>query len=232
MLGGSDQIVAALAHLSGYNESHHVNKEEEPRVTIAISRQAGSRGPQIAQAAGARLGWPVYDHELLTRIAEEKGLSRRLLEHLDERRVHWLEQIIAGLSTKTTSPTEGTYLKQLLELVVTLGQVGHCIIVGRGAAYVLPAATTVRVHVVAAHALRVSNVERSQGVSRAEAERWVDKTDAERESFVRSHFHHDFRDLLNHDLVLNAGRYGIDDCADMIVLATRLREAQVKAPEH
>jgi cytidylate kinase len=226
MSPASDRVVSALALLTHYAESHPVPKEAPP-VSVTISRQAGSRGAEIAQAVGARLGWPVYDNELLTQIAQEKGLNKRLLERLDERCAGWLEEVIAGFSTRP-GPTEGTYMKRLLELLVSLGQIGHCVIVGRGGGYVLPPATAVRVRVVAPRSLRVAKTERRKGLSRAEAERWVDQTDAERVRFVRSHFNRDSGDPLNYDLILNSGRYSTDECAELIVRATRMREAQVK----
>jgi len=227
MSPGSDRAVAALAILSRYAESNPVSKESLP-VSVAISRQAGSCGAEIADTVGARLGWPVYDQKLLARIAEEKGLNARLLAQLDERCANWLTELIAGFSMRP-SPTEGTYMKHLLELLVSLGQVGHCVIVGRGAAYVLPLATTVRVRVVAPRPLRVAKTELRKALSRFEAERWVDQTDADRERFVKSHFNRDPHDPLNYDLILNSGRYSTDECARLIVDATRMREAHLKA---
>ena len=41
--------------------------------TIAVSRQVGARGSSVAREIGARLGWPVYDRELLEQI-ESIGL--------------------------------------------------------------------------------------------------------------------------------------------------------------
>jgi cytidylate kinase len=225
MAPGSDRVVAALALLARYAESHPATREAP--ASVAVSRAAGSRGAEIAHAVGARLGWPVYDHELLTRIAQEKGLNTRLLEHLDERCASWLEELLAGFSTQP-GPTEGTYMKQLLELLVSLGQIGHCVVVGRGAGYVLPPAAVVRVRVVAPRALRVAKTERRRGLSKAEAERWVDRTDADRVRFVKSHFNRDPHDPLNYDLILNSGRYSTDECAELIVRATRMREAQLK----
>ena len=97
---------------------------------------------------GGQLGWPVYDHELLDCIAEEKGLTARLLEHMDERLVGWLEESVRAFCTQEGSQ-EGVYLKALLELLASLGKAGRCVIVGRGAAQVLPAETTLRVRVIA-----------------------------------------------------------------------------------
>jgi len=55
-----------------------------PRYTIAVSREAGSGGASIAREIGRRLGWAVYDHELLDKISAETGLRTELLESLDE----------------------------------------------------------------------------------------------------------------------------------------------------
>src|SRR5262249_33011581 len=62
--------------------------------TIAISRQAGTRGPDIARAVGQRLGWPVYDRELLELIASELGLRTQLVESVDERVSGWIERCL------------------------------------------------------------------------------------------------------------------------------------------
>jgi cytidylate kinase len=225
----SDRVFAALALLSRYSDSHPGPKAAPP-VSVTISRQAGSCGAEIAYAVGARLGWPVYDNQLLARIAQEKGLNKRLLEQHDEGSTSWLEQVVAGFSAKS-GPTDWTYLKHLVELLVSLGQVGHCVIVGRGGGYVLPPATTVRVRVAAPRSMRVAKIQERRALSKAEAEQWVDKTDHDRERFVKSHFNHDPNEQLNYDLILNSGRYSSDECVELIVRATRLREAHVKATQ-
>src|SRR4051794_5712812 len=56
------------------------------RFTIALTRESGANGPLVARAIGKRLGWPVYDRELLERVAEEMGLRADLLESVDEKR--------------------------------------------------------------------------------------------------------------------------------------------------
>ena len=44
-------------------------------VTIAVSREAGSRGNTIGNRAGLKLGWPVYNQELLEYVAQETRLD-------------------------------------------------------------------------------------------------------------------------------------------------------------
>src|SRR5881392_3313234 len=65
--------------------------------TIAISRQVGARGAAVAQALGARLGWRVYDHELLDRIAQEMNVEVAALKSLDEQGTNWLQDSLESL---------------------------------------------------------------------------------------------------------------------------------------
>lgn len=203
-------------------------KKEPPAITIALSREAGSRGAEIAQAVGAQLNWPVYDHELLNRIAEEKGLSKRLVEYLDERSVSWLEDSIRSFCTKEGN-REGSYLRGLLGLLASLGKAGHCVIVGRGAAQVLPAESTLSVRVVAPRPGRIATVQKRMGITAGEAERWVDSRDRERHRFVREHFHVGPDDPVAYDLILNSRRLSTEECAAVIVQAARALEAHVAA---
>jgi cytidylate kinase len=224
----SDHVVATLAQLHSYVGWQPDPKSAAPPITIAISRQAGAGGAAAAQAVAAMLGWPVYDHELLSRIAAEKGLQPRLLENVDERSVGWLEEALGSFVTQA-GPLEGTYLKCLLQLLASLGKAGHCVIVGRGAAQVMPRKSTLRVRLVAPRAVRVAEVRKRFGWSQVEAEHWVDRTDAERDRFVRRSFRKDSSDPLNYDLTLNSARYSTDECARLIVQAARLLEAQIMA---
>jgi hypothetical protein len=56
----------------------------------------------------------------------------------------------------------------------------------------------------------------------------VEKTDRERAGFVRDHFHKDPRDPRNYDLVLNAARFALPECAALIIAA--LFRLQAPAP--
>jgi cytidylate kinase len=231
----TDRVVESLARLQHSLDAqvHRYLTEQErggprqeavvPPLSIALSRQAGSGGAAIARAVGERLGWPVYDHELLDRIAQEKGLNARLLEHLDERSAGWLEATIRNFSA-TAGDEDRVYLRALLGLLASLGKAGHCVIVGRGAAQMLPADSTLRVRVIAPHESRVTEVQKRRRLSRAEAERWVDTIDRERQRFVKHSFHVDAADPLLYDLVLNSDRLGVEKCAALIVQAAELVE--------
>src|SRR4051812_35661516 len=80
----------------------HAPRQEEaapPACTVAIMRQAGTPGTSVAREVGARLGWTVYDHELIELIAQEMGLRTSLLESVDEKHQSWLLECAAALSS-------------------------------------------------------------------------------------------------------------------------------------
>jgi cytidylate kinase len=194
--------------------------------TVAVSRQVGALGTSVAHAVGRLLEWPVYDHELLERVAREMNVPSDRVASVDERPMSWLQECLGALSS-APSVTEDAYVHYLLETLFTLGAQGECVIVGRGAAQVLPAATTFRVRLVASLEDRIDVIRRQLGVLREHAARHIEETERERVRFIRDHFLKDAADPQNYDLVLNSSRYSVDECAGLIVQG--LRRLQTRA---
>jgi cytidylate kinase len=201
-----------------------------PAWTIALSREAGANGPLVAHAVGERLGWMVYDRELLERIAGEMGVRASLLESVDERQRDWLRECLQGFSS-SAAVSASAYVRYLVETLLSLAAHGECVIVGRGAAQVLPVATTLRVRLVGPEAERVKAIRQRFCITQEEAVRWVKKTDAERTRFVQEHSRKDPADPCLYDLVLNASRYSVGECAELIVDALRCLQER-PAPSH
>lgn len=196
--------------------------------TITISREAGTDGGAVARTVGERLGWPVYDRELLDLVAGQLGVQASLLKDMDERSRSWLLECLDALSS---APTVGqlTYVHRLVQVLQSLASRGQCVIVGRGAAQVLPAATTLRVRLVAPLASRVEAMQRRFGCSREEATRRAQATDEERSRFVREQLQKDPSDPRGYDLVLNPCRLGTEGCATLIVEALAHLRTRVAA---
>ena len=51
---------------------------------ITISREFGSGGHSIGEKVAAKLGIPFYDGEIVTRVAEESGYAKELIEDQGE----------------------------------------------------------------------------------------------------------------------------------------------------
>jgi cytidylate kinase len=188
--------------------------------TIALTREAGTNAAAVAQEIGTRLHWPVYDRELVERIAREMGLRSTLLDSVDEKQKSWLIECVESM-TAAGPISEARYVKHLVETLLSLSTHGQCVIVGRGSAHLLPPNRTLRVRLVGDRHDRVQNAQRHQSLTEAEAVHWVDQTDQERVQFVKDHFGKDATDPAAYDLVLNVARWSNTDCVDFIVQALK-----------
>jgi cytidylate kinase len=213
----SEALMRAVSHWD--RQRHAAGPGRAPAaLTIAISRQIGARGTTVGRAVAERLGWPVYDHELLELIALQQNLRLNLLETVDERRTSWIEEAMTGFA-EIPAVSEGNYARYLTETMLSLAAHGACVIVGRGAAQILPPASTLRVRLVAPLEDRIAWFGRQHGVTRDEAARRVTEADHHRLGFIRSHFRKDPTDPTGYDLVLNASRLAVAACADLVVAA-------------
>lgn len=219
----------ALQRLFGYMAERDRIGADQPRTaldsfTIALSHEAGTPAAEVAQEVGRRLGWPVYDRELPERIARELALPVALVEEIDERRQNWLLECIEAF-VSATELSESRYVRRLIGVVRSLGEQGRCVIVGRGAAYILPPHTTLRVRLVGSREDRIAAVSRRLHLDFSAAARKVEEINHERSRFIRDHFHADAAKARNYDLVLNTSQWTSADCADFILQALHHKSA-------
>lgn len=205
--------------------------------TIALSGEVGTQSTAVATEVGRRLGWHAYDHELLERIAGEMGLRTALLESIDERRQSWLQDSIGASLAALVSgggvprASESSYVHHLVEVVHALGAHGECVIVGRGAAFILPPQTTLRVRLVGPVRERVRALARRLDIPEREAALRVRDGDRKRNEFIHDHFLKDPADADNYDLIINSLRLPVAQVAGLVVAALEgLKER--KPPEN
>ena len=193
---------------------------------IAVSRQAGSSGTQVARLIGQRMGWDVLDKELLDFMAQRYHMPRDMLDVVDETRANWFHDL---LSTFLDSRVVGhdkyvVYLERIIYLAALHGDV---VFVGRGAQFVLPPARGLSVRVFAPRRYRVERIMERHGITREKASALIDEIDAARKEFCERHFHRKAEDPEEYDLLINSGRTTIEDAADLIIDAFRRRHGFV-----
>src|SRR5262249_45688841 len=156
-------------------------------LTIAISREAGTHGTAIGDAVGRHLNWQVYDHQLLEVVAKDMGVRTKLLESVDEKHLGWLAEMMERASA-VPLVTESAYVQHLAHTILALSAHGACVILGRGAAQILPATKTLCVRLIAPVEDRVAAIRRLHSKSADEAKRFVDAADRDHLSFIRDNF--------------------------------------------
>lgn len=187
--------------------------------SVAIGREVGARGGEIARRLGAKLGWPVYDRETLGYVSRQPEAVESLLAELPPTVVPWIAGRLRGLHHDHILLDDSEYEREA-RLILALGAKGEAIFVGRGAGYLLPRDTTLHVRVVAPLVDRVAYMAQWLRLSREEAEEQVRVRSKLRAHFLATCVRPP-ADGLSADMVLNSSALGEEVCVDLIILALR-----------
>jgi len=185
---------------------------------VTISREKGAGGNAVAKLVGRRLGWQVFDNEIVDEIAKKAHIRRQLIESLDERDQATIQDIIGQLLNPEEIGTSG-YLVYLKQVVLTLGHQGNVVIVGHAAQFILPAQFGLSVRMVAPIEVRTRRIADKARLSLKAARVEIERIDRERAKSVRRHFGHDVTDPLSHDLIINTAALSVEAAAEVIVTA-------------
>jgi cytidylate kinase len=199
-------------------------------LTVAISREAGARGGSIGRRVARKLGWGVYDQELLEYMAQETAVRQNVVEPLTGMDAAWVEARLEQL-LREQNLSQHPLILHLARVILALGARGNVVLVGRGAGCILPRQSTLHVRLISPLAERIAYMSQWLRLSREEATERVRLRDERRATFLNTHFHRQPGDVHQYDLVLNSGTLGEDVCAELIARAARARgEAFPSAP--
>jgi len=185
---------------------------------VALSRWAGSQGDAVADRVASWLDYGLFGAPQIDRIAADPSLRTRLRGGLDATRSAALEELVA-LATRRAPGAP----RELVEVVATLGARGMAVVLGRGAAAILPPDRALRVLVVAPLALRVERLAAEQAIARDEAHACITSADAARRAALAERFGIAAEDLTHYDLVLNTEALAVEAAAALAVDALRRR---------
>jgi cytidylate kinase len=195
-------------------------------LTIALSREAGARGGTIARRVGRKLGWQVYDQELLEYMAQEAIVSQGVLDAPPTTPADWTEVRLQQLLREGTVSEHPTIVN-LARVILALGAQGQAVLIGRGAGCILPRESTLNVRIVAPLQERIAYMGQWLRLGVEEAAERVRMRDERRREFVVNNFHRDPSDLHQYDILLNSSTLGEDTCAELIAHTARARAAQL-----
>jgi cytidylate kinase len=199
---------------------------EHPTV-ITIARELGSGGSYIAQQVARRLGYAYMDREILQHAAKELGVEEVELKGRDERLQSFWDRLISVLALGCadgiyTPPPRWVSDEQLVEteqrLIRELTVRGPCVVLGRGAFYLLrgrPKVLNVFIH--APMNFRMQRVMSIYGAKdKREAADMIDRSDRERNQFVRFFAGLDRLNTRNYHLSIDTGMVDFTTAEDMI----------------
>jgi len=178
---------------------------------IAMTREMGSLGKDVAAAVSARLGKPVVHHEIIDHLADKMRLRKsHVIRFLDGKASAW-----ERLTTDKTSMSIYTADETLA--LAESDSVG--VIRGWGSAHLLrPVQHVICVRVCAPLTLRVERMmERLNTTDEEMVVNEIKLSEEAHAAITRRHFGINWQDSENYDLTLNTERVSIEECTDEIM---------------
>lgn len=202
MTDESMKALQALVLAAGYPAQRRAG--EGPPV-VALSRDCGGLGDEVARQLAERLGVKCYDRELLDAIVRRSTLDPEIVERLDENSHRhgnrWIASLLSGDSHGVS------YRRHLVRVVLGILNTGG-VIVGRGAHIILAQHHAFRVRIAASHGACAERLALAKGISIEDAGREIGGVNAARAKFLWDHFGARLNDPTLFDLVINTDRLG------------------------
>ena len=181
---------------------------------IAITREMGSLGKDVARALGEELGLPVVYHEVIDHLADRLRVRKSHVIRLLDGSAGLLERLTAdktSLSIYTADEIYGIAMK------------GGAIIRGWGATHLLREVPhVVCVRVCAPFELRKQRMmQRLASDDEVRVAEEIRINDEAHSAIMRRHFGVQWTEPEHYDLVLNTKRVCVDECVDEVLTLTR-----------
>jgi cytidylate kinase len=175
---------------------------------VAMTREMGSLGKDVAAGLAARTGRKVVYHEIIEPLANKMRLRKSHVERFLEGK--------SGIWERLTTDQTSLSIFTADETFRFLRDGSTAVIRGWGAVHLLRNVPhVVRVRVCAPLETRVTRMmQRLTTDNRAAVESEIALSEEAHTAITRRHFNVNWRDAEHYDVVLNTGRLSVDECVD------------------
>lgn len=188
---------------------------------VTISRQFGSGGRTVGRQLAERLNIPFYDRELVKQVAEETGFDTKFIEENGEfspSKSIFSFAVSQGVPCMQNGLSVSDFIFCMQRQVILKLAEKPCVIVGRGADYILRDRDDVfDVFIHASMENRADRIVRLYGESEKKPEQRLADKDKKRKIYYKHYTDREWGDAKNYDMCLDSGRIGIDKCVDLII---------------
>jgi cytidylate kinase len=206
---------------------------------VAVARQVGASGEEVAREVAKRLNFRYVDYQIVQDAAREAGASpeavseaerapsllTRILETL-ARNPSMPEAVWANPTPLTESPlyTSADYRKFIEAVVTDIANTGNCVIVGHSGQAVLRGRPDVlRTLITGTPETRSRRLMKAMGIDEKEALKAVQRSDHDRIIYVDRFYNIGWLSPDSYDICINTDHFNVEQAADLIVNAANLR---------
>lgn len=162
---------------------------------IALSRELGSLGTEIADTLSSMLGYSRLDKASLEVLLRKLGMTEAQVERDDEKKPGFWEQF---------TREKERYLAFMKAAMYRFAAEMDCIVVGRGANIIFRGIPgTLRLRIIAPLKVRVSRLRERLGIDEQHALRMIHQSDHDRAGYHRYFFNAAWDSSADYDLVVN-----------------------------
>lgn len=183
---------------------------------ICIGRQYGSGGHVIGEQLSKRLGWPLYDKEILAAAARKLNVTAALLEKRDESQLSNLLFNLLNRSGEADDFEEKLYVQQK-RFLRKQAEKGSCIIIGRCANEIFkndPGMMSVFIH--APFNARIERLMETENMTEEEAIRAAKLTDKKRSNYYEYRTNAHWSDPGQYHMMIDRTLLGVDKTAELL----------------
>lgn len=188
----------------------------EKQMILAIGREFGSGGHEIAQKLAEHYELTLYDNNILQEIASARNLDNDSLTGYDEsHRKLIISRTVRGM---TNSP-EHNIANLQFEFLKEKAEAGESfVVVGRCAETVLkPYPAMIPIFVIGDKEKKRERISLKYQLSLDKAEKLMLDTDKKRKQYHNSHCPIKWGDSRNYDISINSSKLGIDGCVRLLI---------------
>ena len=187
---------------------------------LTIARDRGSLGDEIAQELSRRLGWHVFDGEIVTYIARDSHVRETMIKQLEEKSQNIIQDTISRFLKMPEKNYIGSweYHESLIKTLAGIAKGGSAIIIGRGSNFVLRAYKEgMNIRITASPEIRIHRICESLKVTPEEARNRMSSDDEERRKFIHLYYRQDYENANYYDAVFNTDRASVECVATSIL---------------
>lgn len=189
---------------------------------ITIERQYASGGNEIGRKLAKKLGYELYDRNLLSMAAKELQIPSMYIEGLEETHTggflfNLSKTPLGGSSASKEKTLSEKLFAEEKRIIEEAANRGGCVIVGRAAGFILrERKECLNVFVHCGKEKRIERAIAREGILAQEAENALKKNDKRRSGFYNSVTHWEWGHPAFFELCLDSGKLGIDRCVEIL----------------
>lgn len=185
------------------------------QLIISVGREFGSGGHVIAEALAERFGLPMYDSNILEKIADEKNISSETLSRYDERpKSKLFSRTVRGFSNSMSENIANMQF-DFLKKKASGGE--SFVIVGRCAETKLKGFDgLVSIFILGDRKTKLERIMELYGLDEQAAVRLLEREDAKRKFYHNDHCKVKWGDSRNYDISVNSSKLGIQKTIDFL----------------